>query len=404
MRSGQSTTAPKASRLSARPRIALCAHAVHDDGGMERAFAELIRHSAGRIDWTIVSADLQMDLRRFVTWKRVPVPAGPAPVRFVAFWMLAGCRLARVPRDALHTLGAITWTPADVVTVAFCHAAFATIAPGPGPGRSSSLRRANTKLHRALALWAERFCYRPGRVQVFGAVSPGVRRELALHYPGIPVALNPNGVDTARFRPDCQTRADVRAEHGIGGGEVVAVFVGGEWGRKGLAIAIRALAIAGDDAPFLKLWIVGDGDEASFRSLARELGVDDRVAFLGRRADVERYLQAADVFVFPTSYETFSIASYEAAASELPVLATPVSGIEDLIGADETGIATEAAPDAVAAGLVRLAEDPALRRRLGAAGRNRAREYSWERSAASVLDTYAAILGDGGAVRPRPGT
>jgi UDP-glucose:(heptosyl)LPS alpha-1,3-glucosyltransferase len=224
-----------------------------------------------------------------------------------------------------------------------------------------------------------------------------VCRELAKHYPGIEARITPNGVDVERFRPDSQTRTDVRRELGVDFAEVIAVFVGGDWGRKGLAVAIRALAIASRAQPTqLRLWIIGDGDEGPFRALAREVGIESRVVFLGRHSDVERYLQAADLFVFPTSYETFSIASYEAAATGLPVLATPVSGIEDLIGADETGIAADAVPDAVAAGLARLAGDAELRQRLGAAGRARAREYSWERSARSVLDTYAAVLREAG--------
>jgi UDP-glucose:(heptosyl)LPS alpha-1,3-glucosyltransferase len=361
---------------------------------MERAFAELIRRASPEIDLIVVSSELQTDLRPLVTWARVPAPRAPAPLRFILFWFLAGTRLLRLRPDAVHTLGAITWARADLVTVQFCHAAFAKIGTRADPG-ASLVRRCNTRVHGALALWAERFCFREGRVRRFAAVSPGVQRELAKYYQTIPVTLTPNGVDADRFRPDAATRAATRNAQGLDESEVIAVFVGGDWRRKGLDIAIEALAIAAPAvADPLRLWIIGKGDPDPFRALARDLGVEERVSLLGRQSAVETYLQASDIFVFPTSYETFSIASYEAAAAGLPILATPVSGIEDLIGADETGISADATPEAVAAGLVRLACDRALRVRLGDAGRLRAREFSWERSALSVLRAYSVVLND----------
>ena len=380
---------------SPRPRIALCAHAIHDRGGMERAFAELVRRAPPDIDLVVVSAVLQEDLRQCVTWIRVPAPAAPAPLRFVIFWILAGIKLRRLQPEALHTLGAITWLPADLITVQFCHAAFASIGTRADPS-ASMIRRCNTRLHGALALLAERFCFRQGRVQLFGAVSPGVQRELNTCYPGIPMTLTPNGVDADRFAPNDAVRVAVRAALGAAATDVIGIFVGGDWRRKGLAVAIEALATASSKTEArLRLWVVGDGDPSPFRALARSLGVEESVLFLGRRRDVERYLRGADIFVFPTSYETFSIASYEAAATGLPVLATPVSGIEDLIGAGDAGIAAEATPDAVADGLLRLAADPCLRRRLGNAGRRRAGAFSWERSAASVVEAYRVLLEGG---------
>ena len=102
------------------------------------------------------------------------------------------------------------------------------------------------------------------------------------------------------------------------GDDLVCLFVGGDWDRKGVAIAIAALA----DVPGkVKLWVVGRGDTERFRHLASTLGVADSVTFFGPRHDTERFYQGADVFVLPTEYETFSLAAYEAAASGLPVVA-----------------------------------------------------------------------------------
>lgn len=364
---------------------------------MERAMAELIRLGGERAEFIVVASVLQKDLRPLVTWKRVRVPQSPASLRFVLFWLIAGVRLSRLRPDVVHTLGAITWRRADVVTIAFCHAAFVEVDAERESGVSMA-RRLNRVVHRALAVAAERFCYQSERTRLFAAVSPGVQRELASHYPAIPAAVTPNGVDSERFRPDPVAGAALRAENGVQPADVVAILVGGDWHRKGLAIAIEALALARRQGlEQVRLWIVGEGDRARFEAVAREHGVLAQVLFLGRRSDAERYLQASDIFVFPTSYETFSIASYEAAATGLPLIATAVSGIEDLIGDDEAGLSTPATAEAVAARLVRLAADPELRRRLGNIGRQRALQFSWQRSASSVLEAYEHVLNDAAA-------
>ena len=89
-------------------------------------------------------------------------------------------------------------------------------------------------------------------------------------------------------------------------------------------------------------------------------------------ADVERFYQAADVFVLPTAFETFSRSAHEAAACGLPVVAPPVSGIRDLIGRDEAGIVVAREASSVAQALVALAGDAHLRARLADEARRRA--------------------------------
>ncbi len=374
----------------------VCAHAVHDHGGMERAFAELIRHAAEAVDFVVVSSELQDDLRPLVTWRRVPTPASPAPLRFVLFWLLSGLRIRRARAQVVHTLGAITWARADLTTVQFCHAGFAAVADAGWEDRSAWPRRANRALMRALALGAERFSYSPRRVRLFAAVSPGVENELRTHYPGVPAVITPNGVDSARFRPDAEARALLRSEQGVAAGDLVGIFVGGDWPRKGLSVAIEAVAIARRSGlGGVRLWVVGEGDRGPLTALAERLGVAADVTFFGARADAERYLQAADVFVFPSAYEGASLVSHEAAATALPLVVTPVNGIPELVGADDAGLSVARTPAAVADALIRLDAAPSLRARLGGAARRRAQEYSWARSATAVQAAYARLLAGG---------
>jgi len=224
-------------------------------------------------------------------------------------------------------------------------------------------------------------------------VSRGVEAEVRRYFPGVPVVLTPNGVDIERFRPDSEIRADLRDQHGVEADEIVALFVGGDWDRKGLAIAIEGFADAQRlTSRRLLLWVVGRGDERRFGSLADRFGVADRVVFMGAQTVAERFYQAADLFVLPTLYETFSLAAHEAAAAGIPVISTRVSGVEDLLAGGAAGLIVERSAFGVGAALVRLADDDALRRRLGMEGRAHASSVTWERSIDSVTSVYDAIL------------
>jgi len=172
----------------------------------------------------------------------------------------------------------------------------------------------------------------------------------------------------------------------------VALFVGGDWDRKGLDLAIRAVSKLKAQAVDLELWVVGPGDEARFTALAAELGVMESVFFFGRRDDTERFYKAADVFLLPSAYETFSIVCFEAAACGLPIVIPPLSGASDLVGRDEGGVIVKREVDSIAAALRPLCEDPSLRKRMGSEAQRRAADYTWDESAASVAKAYHELL------------
>jgi UDP-glucose:(heptosyl)LPS alpha-1,3-glucosyltransferase len=195
----------------------------------------------------------------------------------------------------------------------------------------------------------------------------------------------------------------MRLEGNVGSDEVVALFVGGDWIRKGVAIAIEGIALAARecDVP-LRLWVVGRGEAQRYRRVAEIEGVSDRVTFFGPRSDTEPFFQAADVFVFPTLYEAFPLAALEAAACGLPLVVTAVNGVEELLGGDgDSGIVVDRTPESVAQALVRLADSPGLRALMGQAARVRAQEFTWPCSVESILDTYSALSPFPGAAAER---
>jgi len=284
---------------------------------------------------------------------------------------------------------------ADLSSVHFCHAAYREATGRLSAEDLSGVRLVNTSLKRVIALALERWCFRLGHTSELAAVSPGVSEELARHFPGLPVVITPNGVDTNRFRPDAIARLEERQRWGALPEEVVALFVGGDWERKGLALALEALAqsvAAGEGT--LRLVVAGRGDQARFENLARSLGVGDRVSFVGFRSDAERPYQAADLLVLPSTYETFSLVAFEAAASGLPIVCTFRNGVEELIGDNEGGLLVPRTAPALAGALRLLASDGGLRTRMGSVARERAQKFTWEASADSVARVYEEILSE----------
>jgi glycosyltransferase involved in cell wall biosynthesis len=208
--------------------------------------------------------------------------------------------------------------------------------------------------------------------------------------------LTPNGIDPRRFVPDGSARALLRTETGTAESTVVVLFLGGDWDRKGLPAAIEGVGAARRRGADVALWVVGAGDAERFTTLAGASGLENHIRFFGRRSDTERYYAAADLFVAPTLYETFSIAGYEAAACGLPVIATRVNGLEDLVGdGEERGRFISSDGPSIEHAVTELAASSSTRRELGARAREFAKAYGWDRSASAVLAAYERILTSG---------
>ena len=380
-----------------KPTVALVAHGIHDQGGMERAFAELIRRAHERYDFVVFAVKLDEELRNLVRWRRIRMPMRPVTLLTPLFSLLAGLDLARARTrervDIVHVQGAIVPNRVHLATIHFCHAGQRALTGRYAPAGAPRLRRFNTSLARRFAVVAERWCYRPARTGAAAAVSPGIAAEMQRHFPGLPIVLTPNGVDADRFRSDPDARRTIREQYGTGSDEVVALFVGGDWDRKGLAESIEGLAVAQrSTVKKLRLWVVGGGDERRFDHLAARVGIADRITFMGPQPATARFYQGADLFVIPTLYETFSLAAHEAASAGLPIVSTRVSGIEDLLAGGEAGLLVERTAEEVGAAIAQLAADDELRKRMGAAAARRASTFTWERSVDAVLAVYDGIL------------
>ncbi len=188
-----------------------------------------------------------------------------------------------------------------------------------------------------------------------------------------------------------------------GGGEPCRVlFVGRCYPQqKGLLHLVRAMALLPSVAR-AHLDIVGEdwGGVAPVASLATELGVGDQISILGPLVRW-RLLQAyasADLMVLPSLFESFPIVLLEAMAAGLPVVASRVGGIAEVVEEGRTGLLVEPGnPRDLAHALELLISDPKLRRAMGRRGRERAQDYSWDMVAQRVRQVYEEVMvGDGG--------
>ena len=236
---------------------------------------------------------------------------------------------------------------------------------------------------------------RPRRhLPLFLPVSRGVERELRQYYDigEAPVKIIPNAADTAVFKPlAAPERFRWRKANGLDERDLLLVYVGGEWKRKGLDFAIRALRQIRDEE--VKLLVIGrDAEQADFQRLAAECGVRHRVFFLGFRRDVADAMGASDIFVFPSWYEAFSLATIEAAACGLPVVATEINGTEDFIVPGETGFFVRRDVEHIAAALTKLLGHESERRRMGANTPLSGQSYTWDRVAQQTEEAYLEYL------------
>ncbi len=200
-----------------------------------------------------------------------------------------------------------------------------------------------------------------------------------------------NGGDPARFCPDPAARARVRAALGTPADRVVVVIVSRLVRSKGHAELLEAM-----EAVDAELWVVGErlasDHEASLEPFFAACRLGARLRRLGYRDDIPAILAAADIFALPSWFEALPMSVIEAMLCGLPVVASDVPGPREQVVDGVTGLLVPARdPVRLAGALRRLAADPGLRGRLGAAGLSRAREkFDETRVVGRVLDLLGA--------------
>ena len=198
------------------------------------------------------------------------------------------------------------------------------------------------------------------------------------------IAVVPNGVDTARFATPRVARP-----------MTTAITIANLRAEKGHDVLIEAIGALGADCPELRFVFVGDGPcRTKLEQLAAQRGVGHRVRFLGERDDVPALLAAADLFVLPSRTEAFPNSVMEAMAAGLPVIASGVGGILELVEDGVSGVLVPPGdPIALARAIAHVAGDPAGAAATGHRAYERARDrFSMEQMVSTFVELLASEL------------
>lgn len=192
-----------------------------------------------------------------------------------------------------------------------------------------------------------------------------------------------------------QDRAAVRAELGVGNGQVVVGTVANFRAQKGYPDLLAAAAAVLAEVPNARFIAVGQGPlEDEVRRRHAELGLGDRFQLLGYREDVLRVLGACDVFVLASLHEGFPVAVMESLAAGVPLVATSVGGVPDAVRDGVEGLVVPPGrPDLLADRLLRMVTDEAFRARCAAAAREAGQQFDIAAAVSRMEQVYVELSG-----------
>lgn len=213
------------------------------------------------------------------------------------------------------------------------------------------------------------------------ALSPKVQESIVSFYgrkqEQVPVIYN--GIDLARCIPKESYESET----------VRIVHIGRFNHQKNHKGLLDAFSLLVKRNPHCRLDLLGDGElRPEMERYARQLGIADKVRFLGNQQNVYPYLQKADIFLLPSHFEGMPMTIIEAMGTGLPIVATRVGGVPDMLTDGESGILTENTPESVAAALEKLAGDAALREKMGRNAILESKRFSSETMAENYVRVY----------------
>jgi UDP-glucose:(heptosyl)LPS alpha-1,3-glucosyltransferase len=322
-------------------KIAFILQKYNKKGGIEKCTAELCQRLAGKHDvhvFTTSYDDYDGDKIKFHIIDNLKLPK---PFFMIEHWLFlrkATSVANKLDFDIVHG----GFNP-DVITAHSCNRAWIEFKK---QNREFLRYLLNPAQH--IRLYMEKQLYNNQKLKKVIAVSEGTKKEVLNYYklPKEMVTVIPNGVDAKIFSRNDEDRIVLRKEYNLEEDDIILLFVGNEFLRKGLDVAIKALALL--DNKRIKLCVVGGADKARYINLAKKLKVMDRLIFAGKSVEVEKYYSMADIFVFPTKYEAFSLATLEALAAGLPLIISKVNGAKEVIQEGNTGYLVNRIPREIA--------------------------------------------------------
>ena len=245
-----------------------------------------------------------------------------------------------------------------------------------------------------LELWNMRVAHNYKKVI---AISNLHRNQLCeiFHIPLDDVAIVYNGTDSQRFHPRNREvlGAQFRNQYGIRKDEIVICFVGVNFYRKGLDVAIRAFADPSVREKPWRLIVAGKDRPDAFLRLANILGIGNKIIFTGFREDIENIYAASDFSIFPTRVDPFGKVVPEAMAAGIPVIMSANAGSSELVTNEYSGLVIpNSDPASYAKAIELFIQYPQARFWMGENARKAIEPYTWRRSALQTLEVYREVL------------
>ena len=392
-------------------KIAFIAPDVNHQAGPARVTAALIERLCEHHQVSVFSHTIEgIDLSK-IKHHRVPAVTHLKFLAYITFLVSITIILAilslfrRRDFDIIH--GYVWGFSTDVITFHFCEKEGlrlkeANIIEIPHKSASQKLKALDHRIYRRLAAFAEGLIFGRNGSEERIVVSQSMKREFVHHYGDAAesIIVIPNGVDLKTFNPANRPlyRDRIRQKHGISRSDLILMFAGGDWERKGVPYIMKALSLL--TRPDVKLLIIGSGDKELYGQLAELKHVRERITFVSHSSVLWEYYAASDVFVFPTKYEPFGLVIIEAMASGLPVITSRVAGAADFItdGVDGLLLSDPGDTSDLAAKIELLLSNTELRKTMGEHARETAEKLSWDRVAQKTLEVYNSVLNREGRV------
>jgi len=259
-------------------------------------------------------------------------------------------------------------------------------------GRAQGLHSPNSFSINGIEWWAT---YEADRVIV---CSQSMKNEICGHFnlPLDKVEVIPNAIDPTKYQTSVD-RGSVRQRYGVGYGEKLILCVGRLVPQKGIEYFIRAIPSIAKRYPEAKFIIVGEGwSRDILEAEARSSGQGRKIRFTGFASDKEviNLMTSADVLVVPSVYEPFGIVALEGMATGVPVVASQVGGLSEVIEHDRTGLFVyPRSPKSIAWGIDRILSDPDHAKWLTENAKEKLHKaYSWETVAMKTVEVYRKVV------------
>ncbi len=218
--------------------------------------------------------------------------------------------------------------------------------------------------------------------------------EKALRGSAVPITVVPNFIDVVQFDPDRYDRDRIRESLGFGRDQFIVGFVGRLDRAKGADLLVEAAALLRNEGSSRCFLIIGAGPERErLERRIRKLDLDRTVILAGLHENPATMMRAFDAGMVPSRREAFGIAALEMMRMRVPVIASPVGGLPELIQDGRTGIILpQLSPEAIAQAVRKLEEDAVLRETLGRNAFEHASSFDGREQVRQIVDIYERLM------------